>query len=90
MFLFLQNLSLEVQASVGGKVGADCPASLFLNVGSQNGVLFRTVVDMATGQLSDAHSRSLGLKAPKIFSVIVRGQRAMLCLSSHPRLGYIH
>ena len=33
MFLFLQNLSLEVQASVGDKVGADRPASLFLNVG---------------------------------------------------------
>ncbi|XP_034702643.1 spliceosome-associated protein 130 A-like [Vitis riparia] len=45
---------------------------------------------MATGQLSDVHSRSLGLRAPKIFCVIVRGQRAMLCLSSHPRLGYIH
>ena len=90
MFLFLQNLSLEVQASVDGKVGADRAASLFLNVGSQNGVLFRTVVHMATGQLSDAHSRSLGLRALKIFSVIVRGQRAMLCLSSRPRLGYIH
>ncbi|KAL0324829.1 UNVERIFIED_CONTAM: Spliceosome-associated protein A [Sesamum radiatum] len=70
--------------------GADHPASLFLNAGLQNGVLFRTVVDMVTGQLSDARSRFLGLRAPKLFSVIVRGRRAMLCLSSRPWLGYIH
>ncbi|KAL0313865.1 UNVERIFIED_CONTAM: Spliceosome-associated protein A [Sesamum angustifolium] len=83
-------LFLEVQASVGGEDGADHPASLFLNAGLQNGVLFRTVVDMVTGQLSDARSRFLGLRAPKLFSVIVRGRRAMLCLSSRPWLGYIH
>ncbi|KAA8534276.1 hypothetical protein F0562_031793 [Nyssa sinensis] len=83
-------LFLEVQASIGGEDGADHPASLFLNAGLQNGVLFRTVVDMVTGQLSDARSRFLGLRAPKLFSVIVRGRRAMLCLSSRPWLGYIH
>ncbi|KAK7815628.1 spliceosome-associated protein 130 b [Quercus suber] len=83
-------LFLEVQASVGGEDGADHPASLFLNAGLQNGVLFRTVVDMVTGQLSDSRSRFLGLRAPKLFSIIVRGKRAMLCLSSRPWLGYIH
>ncbi|CAA2955532.1 splicing factor 3B subunit 3-like [Olea europaea subsp. europaea] len=54
-------------ASTGGEDGADHPASLFLNTGLQNGVLFRTVVDMVTGQLSDARSRFLGLRAPKLF-----------------------
>ncbi|XP_039146253.1 spliceosome-associated protein 130 A [Dioscorea cayenensis subsp. rotundata] len=83
-------LLLEVQASVGGEDGADHPASVFLNAGLQNGVLFRTVVDMVTGQLSDTRSRFLGLRAPKLFSAIVRGRRAMLCLSSRPWLGYIH
>lgn len=83
-------LFLEVPASIGGEDGADHPASLFLNAGLQNGVLFRTVVDMVTGQLSDARSRFLGLRAPKLFSVAVRGRRAMLCLSSRPWLGYIH
>ncbi|KAL8162187.1 hypothetical protein V2J09_013676 [Rumex salicifolius] len=83
-------LFLEVQASTGGEDGADHPASLFLNAGLQNGVLFRTVVDMVTGQLSDSRSRFLGLRAPKLFSVIVRGKCAMLCLSSRPWLGYIH
>lgn len=83
-------LFLEVQASVGGEDGADHPASLFLNAGLQNGVLFRTVVDMVTGQLSDSRSRFLGLRAPKLFPIVVRGKRAMLCLSSRPWLGYIH
>ncbi|CAI0443006.1 unnamed protein product [Linum tenue] len=83
-------LFLEVQASMGGEDGADHPASLFLNAGLQSGVLFRTVVDMVTGQLSDSRSRFLGLRAPKLFSIAVRGRRAMLCLSSRPWLGYIH
>nr|XP_010937208.1 spliceosome-associated protein 130 A [Elaeis guineensis] len=81
---------LEVPASTGGEDGADHPASVFLNAGLQNGVLFWTVVDMVTGQLSDTHSRFLGLRAPKLFSAVVRGQQAMLCLSSRPWLGYIH
>ncbi|KAF3322313.1 splicing factor 3B subunit 3-like protein [Carex littledalei] len=83
-------LFLEVKASTGGEDGADHPASLFLNAGLQNGVLFRTVVDMLTGQLSDTRSRFLGLRAPKLFSCMVRGRQAMLCLSSRPWLGYIH
>lgn len=83
-------LLLEVLASTGGEDGAEHPASVFLNAGLQNGVLFRTVVDMVTGQLSDTRSRFLGLRAPKLFKAIVRGRQAMLCLSSRPWLGYIH
>lgn len=83
-------LLLEVQASVGGEDGADHPASVFLNAGLQNGVLLRTEVDMANGGLSDTRTRFLGLRAPKLFSAIVRGRRATLCLSSRPWLGYIH
>uniref|UniRef100_A0A0E0JVA8 DNA damage-binding protein 1 n=1 Tax=Oryza punctata TaxID=4537 RepID=A0A0E0JVA8_ORYPU len=81
---------LEVQASVGGEDGADHPANLFLNAGLQNGVLFRTNVDMVTGQLSDTRSRFLGLRPPKLFPCIVSHRQAMLCLSSRPWLGYIH
>ncbi|KAJ0978160.1 hypothetical protein J5N97_013634 [Dioscorea zingiberensis] len=67
---------------VGGEgMVLDHPASVFLNAGLQNGVLFRTVVDMITGQLSDTRSRFLGLRVSKLFSAIVRGRRAMLCLS---------
>ncbi|KMZ72347.1 hypothetical protein ZOSMA_166G00450 [Zostera marina] len=46
-----------------------------------NGVLFRTVVDMVTGQLTDNRSRFLGLRPPKLFSVMVRGRRTMICSS---------
>ncbi|KAG9446439.1 hypothetical protein H6P81_012567 [Aristolochia fimbriata] len=83
-------LLLEVQTSVYGDDVVDHSASVFLNAGLQNGVLFRTAVDMVTGQLSDTRSRFLGLRPPKLFSTIVRGRRAMLCLSSRPWLGYIH
>ncbi|KAJ7522261.1 hypothetical protein O6H91_18G003700 [Diphasiastrum complanatum] len=83
-------LLLEVQAYSGGEEGAEHPASVFLNAGLQNGVLLRTEVDMVTGQLSDTRTRFLGLRAPKLFSALVRGRRAMLCLSSRPWLGYIH
>ncbi|CAN6704950.1 unnamed protein product [Malus baccata var. baccata] len=97
-------LFLEVQASIGGEDGADHPANLFLNAGLRSGILFRTTsefevkiyinmirsVDMVTGQLSDSRSRFLGLRAPKLFSISVRGKHAMLCLSSRPWLGYIH
>lgn len=83
-------LFLEVLASVGGEDGADHPANLFLNAALHSGVLFRTVVDMVTGQISDSRSRFLGLRAPKLFSVVLRGRRAILCLSSRPWLGYIH
>ncbi|KAL6126564.1 hypothetical protein ACLB2K_074611 [Fragaria x ananassa] len=83
-------LFLEVQASVGGEDGADHPANLFLNAGLQTGILFRTVVDMVTGQLSDSRSRFLGLRAPKLFSINIGGKPAFLCLSSRPWLGYIN
>ncbi|KAI6698210.1 hypothetical protein NL676_018329 [Syzygium grande] len=76
-------------ASIGGEDGADHPASLFLNAGLSNGVLFRTVVDMVTGQQSNSRSRFLGLRAPKLFSIVIRGRRAMLCLCGCGRCGTI-
>ncbi|KAG6513470.1 hypothetical protein ZIOFF_023800 [Zingiber officinale] len=55
--------SLLLLASTGGEEGAEHPASVFLNAGLQNGVLFRTVVDSVTGQLSETQPQFLGLKA---------------------------
>ncbi len=45
-------------------------------------------VDRNTGKLSDTRQRFLGTRSPKLFAVSVRGQRAMLALSSRPWLGY--
>lgn len=59
-----------------------------LLAGLANGVLLRTEVDRVTGQLSDTRTRFLGTRPPKLFGVRVRGNRAMLALSSRPWLGY--
>ncbi|GJR29958.1 splicing factor 3B subunit 3-like protein [Tanacetum coccineum] len=84
--LSLQSVSSPPESLLFLKV----EASLFLSVGLQSGVLFRTVVDRVTGQFSNGRSRFLGLRAPKLLSVLVRGKRAMICLSSRAWLGYIH
>nr|GEZ73293.1 hypothetical protein [Tanacetum cinerariifolium]GEZ73296.1 hypothetical protein [Tanacetum cinerariifolium] len=83
--LSLQNVSSPPESLLFLEV----EASLFLSVGLQSGVLFRTVVDMVTGQLSNGRSRFLGLRAPKLLPVMVRGRRAMICLSIRPWLGYV-
>ena len=58
------------------------------SAGLANGVLLRTEVDRVTGQLTDTRTRFLGTRPPKLFATTVRGQRAMLALSSRPWLGY--
>ena len=60
---------------------------LYLNVGLANGVLLRAEVDRVTGQLSDTRARFLGARPPKLHGATVRGQPAMLALSSRPWLG---
>lgn len=64
--------------------------SLFLHTGLSNGVLLRTEMDRVTGAMSDTRTRFLGTRAPKLFTTSIRGQRAMLALSSRPWLGYSH
>ena len=62
---------------------------LYLNVGLANGVLLRAEVDRVTGQLSDTRARFLGARPPKLHGATVRGQPAMLALSSRPWLGHV-
>jgi len=64
--------------------------TLFLNIGRNDGVLLRTVLDPVTGRLSDQRHRLLGTRPPKLFKVRVQGREALLALSSKPWLGYIH
>jgi splicing factor 3B subunit 3 len=70
-----------------GDEGAGAGA-LFLQVGLGNGVLLRSEVDRVTGALADARTRFLGVRAPRLVGVAVRGEPAMLALSSRPWLGY--
>jgi splicing factor 3B subunit 3 len=63
-------------------------STLYLHIGLYSGVYLRTVLDEVTGELSDTRTRFLGLKPVKLFRVSVKGQTAVLALSSRPWLGY--
>ena len=63
-------------------------SALYLHIGLYSGVYLRTVLDEVTGELSDTRTRFLGPKPAKLFRVSVKGQIAVLALSSRPWLGY--
>ena len=60
----------------------------YLHIGLYSGVYLRTVLDEVTGELSDTRTRFLGARPVKLFRVTVKGQTAVLALSSRPWLGY--
>uniref|UniRef100_A0A3Q2ZNV6 Splicing factor 3b, subunit 3 n=1 Tax=Kryptolebias marmoratus TaxID=37003 RepID=A0A3Q2ZNV6_KRYMA len=76
---------LEKQDELGdkGTIGF-----LYLNIGLQNGVLLRTVLDPVTGDLSDTRTRYLGSRPVKLFRVRMQGQEAVLAMSSRSWLSY--
>ncbi|XP_045893114.1 splicing factor 3B subunit 3-like [Micropterus dolomieu] len=61
---------------------------LYLNIGLQNGVLLRTVLDQVSGDLSDTRTRYLGSRPVKLFRVRMQGQEAVLAMSSRSWLSY--
>lgn len=63
-------------------------STLYLHIGLYSGVYLRTVLDEVTGELSDTRTRFLGVKPAKLFRVSVKGQSAVLALSSRAWLGY--
>uniref|UniRef100_A0A8C5BMP9 Splicing factor 3B subunit 3 n=1 Tax=Gadus morhua TaxID=8049 RepID=A0A8C5BMP9_GADMO len=63
---------------------------LYLNIGLQNGVLLRTVLDPVTGDLSDTRTRYLGSRPVKLFRVRMQGQEAVLAMSSRSWLSYCY
>ncbi|KAF9585053.1 Splicing factor 3B subunit 3 [Lunasporangiospora selenospora] len=62
--------------------------TLYLNIGLQNGVLLRTVLDQTAGLLSDTRTRFLGARAVRLFELNMAGNPAVLALSSRPWLSY--
>ena len=50
---------------------------LYLNIGLQNGVLLRTVLDTVTGDLSDTRTRYLGSRPVKLFRISIQGSEAV-------------
>lgn len=63
---------------------------LYLNVGLQNGVLLRTVIDNLSGDLSDTRTRYLGSRPVKLFTVKMANSSAVLAISSRCWLLYHH
>lgn len=63
-------------------------STCYLHIGLYSGVYLRTVLDEITGELSDTRTRFLGPEPAKLFRVSVKGQIAVLALSSRPWLGY--
>lgn len=77
--------ALSIMAMADSSSGG---STLYLHIGLYSGVYLRTVLDEITGELSDTRTRFLGPKPAKLFRVSVKGQTAVLALSSRPWLGY--
>lgn len=83
-------LLTEVNNNLKGnkKGGSSAPPSMFLNVGLSNGVLVRCEVDRVSGALSDARSRFVGQRPPKLNRIEMNGEAGFLALSTRPWLGF--
>ncbi|EGN99756.1 hypothetical protein SERLA73DRAFT_88390 [Serpula lacrymans var. lacrymans S7.3] len=64
--------------------------TMFVNIGLQNGVLLRTVLDPINGQLTDTRTRFLGTRPIRLVRVQIHGNPAILALSSRSWLNYTH
>ncbi|KAF6749635.1 pre-mRNA-splicing factor RSE1 [Ephemerocybe angulata] len=64
--------------------------TMFVNIGLQNGVLLRTVLDPMNGQLTDTRTRFLGTRPIKLVRVQVQKSPAILALSSRSWVNYTH
>ncbi|XP_026279022.1 splicing factor 3B subunit 3 [Frankliniella occidentalis] len=73
------------EADTGGVQG-----TLYLNIGLQNGVLLRTVLDPVTGDLADTRTRYLGSRPVKLFRIRMQGSEAVLAMSSRSWLSYYY
>ena len=84
-------LLLEVNnksAKNNKKAGSSAPPSMFLNVGLSNGVLVRCEVDRVSGALSDARSRFVGQRPPKLNRIEMNEEAGFVALSTRPWLGF--
>jgi len=81
-------------AEMGGTEGRDgepgVQGRLYLNIGLQNGVLLRTVLDQVTGDLSDTRTRYIGSRPVKLFRVTMQGSEAVLAMSSRTWITYYY
>ena len=62
--------------------------TIYLNIGLENGVLLRTVLDPVTGDLADTRTRYLGSRPVKLFRIKMQGGEAVLAMSSRSWMSY--
>lgn len=79
--------------NLGAKKSADSgnmlsQSQLYLNVGLENGVLMRQLVDNVTGVMSDSRQQFLGTRGIKLTKIKQNGEDAMVALSNKPWLCY--
>ena len=94
--LLLDATSGGGDSSASATADASDDSGLYLHAGLANGILLRVAVDRVTGQLSDARTRLLGTRAPKLVPLPLGGggssasssSRAMLALSSRAWLAH--
>ena len=75
-----ESLCIVEMGSYEGKddeAGSGSGGGLYLNIGLQNGVLLRTVLDTVTGDLSDTRTRYLGSRPVKLFRISIQGSEAV-------------
>lgn len=77
--------ALNITPMTDSSSGGSTP---YLHIGLYSGVYLRTVLDEVTGELSDTRTRFLGARPVRLFRVSVKGQPAVLALSSRAWLGY--
>ncbi|KAG8834707.1 pre-mRNA-splicing factor rse1 [Serendipita sp. 399] len=62
----------------------------FVNIGLQNGVLLRTILDPTNGKLADTRTRFLGNRPVRLIRTQVHGSPGVLALSSRSWLNYTY
>ena len=62
--------------------------TLFVNIGLQTGVLLRTVLDAANGELTDTRTRFLGTRQIGLRRMSIAGSTSVLAMSSRSWLNY--
>lgn len=77
-----------VDTSGGREQQIGSTGTSYLNIGLQNGVLLRSVLDSVTGDMSDTRTRYIGSRPVKLFRILVHGGEAVLAMSSRTWLSY--
>lgn len=80
-------IEIETETSIDHE---QIDSNLHLFVGLNNGILYKSIMDKQSGELSDTRSRLLGSKPVKLTCTKVNGSNSILALSNRSWLCYNH